>query len=612
MEEEDNIVFFDSVEAEEHFLQGRTSTPTSTRRLSAAGKATNLKKKNLIPPLHTPSDRRVSLPRASKATPPPTMPTTDKRKAQPPRCGEVDEQPARQELTASEKFIAEQLASLTAMIGGVKEEIGQAESRTAAKIDSKVDDLASKLDVRMSKAESDLSRLATELASTREQLAAVKIASEEREKTLPELVESLLKARPDTAGAISVRAGRRHRPLNQLVDSGATQLEPNRATNEENYWRARKTLRVWPIEGDDLKSAVIDFLENKLKCPAGRVAASDFEAKRVYSPPDTQAQNQVLVTFTSVSLWDEVKSMSRNLSGSDRRTGVQIEPPDHLKGHYQAFQRLAFQLKRKNPNLRRNVKFYDPEACLIMDLKVATEWKSVSYEHAKEILKKTRIRTGSFSIEELETMAEVTPRDLKKRRRDTVDSDSDEDMDSTVIDLTQNADDDVNKRKKNSRRLCFMNTNARSLEPKIRSLYDCFAEKELDFAVLTETWYQNNRELQGKLSEYVDRFALQSIVRNRSAAAPNGRVYGGVALVYRKKQAAFDNFPLINPHDFEVLATVGRVTGIAGKIFCLAVYAPPNLTQSRAKALIEYVSDVIGEAKRTIENCTIVVSGDFN
>ena len=177
--------------------------------------------------------------------------------------------------------------------------------------------------------------------------------------------------------------------------------------------------------------------------------------------------------------------MSKNLRGTDRKTGVQLEAPNHLRGHYQAFQRLAFQLKRKNPALKRNIKFYDPELCLSMDIKINadSEWKLVTYEQAREILKKTRARTESFSIEELETLAEVAPRDLKKRRRETLpDSDSDDDMNSTVIDLT-----DVDERNKSSYSSClsFINTNARSLAPKVRSLYDCFAEKNVDFAVLT-------------------------------------------------------------------------------------------------------------------------------
>ena len=602
MEDEDKLVFLDSSEAEENFLRGNTSTPTSGRRLSAAGKAALLKKKNLIPPLHSPTDRRVSLPRASKST---AMPVVEKRK--PPKAGEGDEQQPRPEPTSSEKFIQEQLAALTAMIGGVKDDIGRAESRTAEKIDTKVDDLAGKLGARMTKAETDLARISAELATTRNQLETVMIAADEREKALPKLVETLLSSRTDTP-APDQRPGRRHRPL-ALTDTTMS----TRTLNEERYWTARKSLRLWPVEGVSTKEAVLTFLEKKLLCPPGRVALNDFDAKCLYSPPDLIAQNQVLVTFTSIGLRDEVKSMSKNLSGRDRKTGVQIEPPDHLRGQYQAFQRLAFQLKRKHPSLRRNVKFYDPETCLTMDIKVSSdsEWKAVSYDHAREILKKTRVRTESFTIEELESMAEVAPRDMKKRRRDTIDSDSDDDMNSTIIDLTENVDENK-KQSKSSRRLCFINTNARSLEPKIRALYDCFSEKDVDFAFLTETWYQSNSALQAKLSEHSHRFALQSIVRNRTTIANNGRSYGGIAFVYRKSRASFNHFPLVNPDDHEVLAPVGKVHSIPGKVFCITVYAPPNLAQSRATKLIEYVSDVIGEAKRSFKDCSVIVAGDFN
>ena len=617
MEFNEEVVFLDSDKAERAFLQGRTSTPTSSgRRLSAAGNAAILKSKNLIPPLHSPSDRRISLPRASKSSPrlpeaPVTMPTTEKRRAAAPKQGEqvtVDEQPDKggptESLSATDKFLKEQLASLTAMIASVRTDIGRAESRTAEKIDSKVDDLADKLQTRMAKAEIDLARLGSEMNNTRKQLDLMKLEAEEKEKSLPKLVEEAVKAR--FSATTLDRQGRRPRPVAEATAA-------TRAGNEDKYWIARRTLRLWPVEGEDLNKAVIAFLEAKLQCPAGRVKEEDFEAKRIYSPPDITAQHQVVVVFSSIGLRDEIKSMTKNLRGTDRNTGVQIEAPDHLRSHYQAFQRLAFQMKRKHPSLRRNVKFFDADLSLIMDVKVSvdSDWKSIMYEQAREILKKSRARTESFTLEELETMADVEPRGQKKRRRETLlDSESDDDLDSTIIDLTDNADN--NKQKKSSRRLCFINTNARSLFPKVKSLYDCFREKLVDFAMLTETWYQSDRTLQDKLDEYSSRFSLSAVVRNRTVLANNGRSYGGVAFIYRKKSANFTHFPLINPDNHEVLATVGNIAGIKGKIFCLTVYAPPNLTQLKARQLIDYLSDVIGEAKRKFRDCSIIVGGDFN
>ena len=82
-------------------------------------------------------------------------------------------------------FIKEQLAALTAIITSVKSDIGQAEARTVAKIDTKVDVLAVKLQTRMSRAETDLARLGTEMAVMREPLDALKLAAEERERGPP-------------------------------------------------------------------------------------------------------------------------------------------------------------------------------------------------------------------------------------------------------------------------------------------------------------------------------------------------------------------------------------------------------------------------------------------
>ena len=611
MENNENLVFLDSAEAEDRFLQHRTSTPnsTNTRRLSAAGRAAALKNKNLIPPLHSPTDRRISLPRATKVKATElsdNMPQPDKRKSKSDTAADPPPTPATPEPAAqptNDNFIREQLAALTAMITSVKSDIGQAEVRTSQKIDSKVDDLAVKLQTRMSKAETDLARLGSEVATTRQQLHSMKLAAEERERALPGMVQEMLNART---------TGRRHRPLQGA--EAATRQVGQSSDNEDKYWAARRTLRLWPIEGDDVERSVLHFIETKLKAPIGRFATDDIQAKRIYSPPDLIAQNQVVVTFVTVAMRDEVKSMARNLSGHDRKTGVQIEPPDHLRGHYQAFQRLAFQMKRKNPGLRRNVKFFDQETTLTMDVKLTSEaeWKSISYDQAREILKKTRTRTESFTLEELENMADVDQGGKKKRRRETLDdSESDnDDLNSTIIDLTEH--ESSNKKEKSSRRLCLINTNARSLGPKVEALYDCFQDKRVDLAFLTETWYQNDRMLNDRLDEFSHRFALGAIVRNRTSIAANGRAYGGVALLYRKSSASFKEFPLTNPDGHEVLAAVGKVTGIKGKVFCIVAYAPPNITQLKARQMIEYLSDLVGEAKRSFEDCSVILAGDFN
>ena len=162
------------------------------------------------------------------------------------------------------------------------------------------------------------------------------------------------------------------------------------------------------------------------------------------------------------------------------------------------------------------------------------------------------------------------------------------------------------------RSITFINANARSLMPKLDSLGDCFHEKKLDFATLTETWFSESDRLDGVVADLKDQYGLGILVRNRAAIATNGRKYGGVALVYRLRTSNFKEFTLHNPDNHEVLACVGKIHGIKGKVFVISCYAPPNLTSLNASKMIEFVSDVVGEAKRRFEDCTLVISGDFN
>lgn len=68
----------------------------------------------------------------------------------------------------------------------------------------------------------------------------------------------------------------------------------------------------------------------------------------------------------------------------------------------------------------------------------------------------------------------------------------------------------------------------------------------------------------------------------------------------------------MNPAEHELLATVGTIKGIRGKIFCLTAYALPNLTLLKVRQMHEYTSVVIDEAKRLYPDCTITLAGDFN
>ena len=154
--------------------------------------------------------------------------------------------------------------------------------------------------------------------------------------------------------------------------------------------------------------------------------------------------------------------------------------------------------------------------------------------------------------------------------------------------------------------------NARSLVPKLESLSDHLHESKVQLAMLTETWLQDGKKLDDFLAKLEHGYSLSMLTRNRTLAANNGRLYRGVAFIYRTVTGKFDPFAFNNPDDHEVLATVGRVYGIKSKIFCLTCCAAPNISILKDRSMIQLISDLVAEAKRVYEHCLIIVAGDFN
>ena len=506
------------------------------------------------------------------------------------------------------------IQKMTAMFGEVRKDIARSEESTVKQIDKKLETMSTKLTVRLDRAETDLTRLSSQLAASRNEFGQFRDKVSEETRTLSEKIEAVEKRldvnRPRRAGVLLSSA-----PI--ATGANATQIGQNQARkHDDKYWEARRTLRMWPIRGPDFDQSVRSFLGIMLKMEARRISEANFTVKAVSQVRDSQPADQVLVTFDSVSLRDEVKSLARNLAGQDRSAGTQLEAPDHLRGQFQAFQSLAWQMKKKSPALKRNIKFNDAEQSLVMDVKISAgeDWKTIFYQDARSVITQTRTRASSFSRAQLAALVTVEDSE-SENERDVVASEDDrfsscEENDSTIVDISDSPNS--NKTRNSFSTLSFINANARSLIPKVNSLFDCFVEKQLDLAFLTETWFQDGRILQEKINEYEDNFSLGTIFRNRDSVAANGRKYGGIAFFYRRATSKFDRFELVNPEGHEVLATVGRIVGVRGKVFCITCYAPPNLTQSRAQQLIEYVSDVVSEAKRRYLDCSIILCGDFN
>ena len=137
------------------------------------------------------------------------------------------------------------------------------------------------------------------------------------------------------------------------------------------------------------------------------------------------------------------------------------------------------------------------------------------------------------------------------------------------------------------------------------------SEIEADVAVVSETWIQDEA-VEGTLIDAAGKHGLDSFLLNRQTVAANGRQYGGVAVFSRSASTRFTKVEVNNPDSFEVLCVAGKVNKIREKVVVIAVYIPPNYTRVKAEACLDYISDVVAEAKRKFESPFITVSGDWN
>ena len=145
-------------------------------------------------------------------------------------------------------------------------------------------------------------------------------------------------------------------------------------------------------------------------------------------------------------------------------------------------------------------------------------------------------------------------------------------MDDSVLDEIVDSDNaDPNK----ETMISIVNTNARSLCPKIDSLIDCFEELDATIGVVTETWLADGDSLNRDLQDLAKGAGLEMICLNRR---PNNRrvAQGGVAVVSNIAACTLRRVDFPNPDNYEVLVMVSNIPGFARKLFTVACYILPN------------------------------------
>ena len=329
-------------------LEDLTYSLSSTRRQSAAGRASALRNKALIESrpatyrervLSNPEglDSSIFVPQpASTSTPaaPKEKHITSARTpgaAAAPEGGDTsaadtssEGQTSRKRKMSSEgeqhddrrqRAKTDDNAALLSEIGLL---IQGSEKRTVEKFDQKIGELATRIDGRLDAAERDAKKMGRSVKALKSDMLALQESTEAEAAALPALVSKIVDEK--LAAAPAPGPGPRATPRPR---------RPRENDKTEKYWEARRSLKIWPVPAARGAAGIKAFLCTKLNMDTDRVDELQFSFKPLTSPREGDLANQMLVTFETIRERDEVKGLARNLA-SDKDSGLQLDPPRPL------------------------------------------------------------------------------------------------------------------------------------------------------------------------------------------------------------------------------------------------------------------------------------------
>lgn len=166
---------------------------------------------------------------------------------------------------------------------------------------------------------------------------------------------------------------------------------------EESYLRARRSIRIWPIEGDDdssMKRNLEQFLTGALQMDPREVEGLGIEEiTRTRLRHNAKIHLEVLVRFSSYEARDSVSMRGGCLAeyvDNDRRplAGLRMDVPNFLNGTFKLLTSYGYKLRRMHgEGTKRYVKFDEANLSLYLDAKLpdSDEWFQISPAQAREL-----------------------------------------------------------------------------------------------------------------------------------------------------------------------------------------------------------------------------------
>lgn len=174
---------------------------------------------------------------------------------------------------------------------------------------------------------------------------------------------------------------------------------PNSRTDRQqaSYNFCRRSLKIWPIDGEDLLDSVKIFLARKLKFSEERIGLlGHIEVTRTTGRMAAE-RREALATFESRIERDCVKAAGINLAGQ-AEVGMAIHVPGFLMDNLTALNGVGYTIKQKQKNVKRAIKFDDTNQDIYMDICIDGQWRKITPTKARQVAKRLPVATGSASM----------------------------------------------------------------------------------------------------------------------------------------------------------------------------------------------------------------------
>ena len=162
---------------------------------------------------------------------------------------------------------------------------------------------------------------------------------------------------------------------------------PSSTGQRDAYCFSRRSLKMWPIVGENLEDAVKAFLCDKLKLSNQKINSLGLiEVGRSLGRVACKRM-EVLVTFETKEGRDTVKAAGFNLAGQSE-SGMAIHVPGHLTDNLHALSSICYKIKRNQASgVKRSMKFDDEKQDVYLDIFVAGQWRRIDPSEAKIALR---------------------------------------------------------------------------------------------------------------------------------------------------------------------------------------------------------------------------------